>query len=127
LELIESIKTFIESNTEIDPEWKELLKPLYQSYIDKKAEKAGVGVGDGAGTTPMFNNDSSSEEPFALSATTGGTNKRTRRHRKHKVIKKCTRKHKKYNPRRKSRRIQKRKQTHKRKLGKSRKSRKSRK
>jgi hypothetical protein len=126
LNLIESIKTFIESNTEIDPEWKELLTPLYQSYIDKKAEKAGVGVGDGVGVTTFeFGNDSSSQEPFALSATAGGTNKRTRRHRKHKVMKKYTRKHKKYNPRRKSRRIQKRKQTHKYKLGKSRKSRKS--
>lgn len=127
LKLIESIKIFIETNTEIDPKWKELLTPLYQSYIDKKAEKAGVGDGVGDETTFEFGNHSSSQEPFALSATAGGTNKRTRRHRKHKVMKKCTRKHKKYNTRRKSRRIQKRKQTHKRKLGKSRKSRKSRK
>ena len=56
---------------------------------------------------------------------TGGTIKRTRRHRKRKVIKKYTRKDKKNNQRRKSRRIQKRKQTHKRKLGKLGKSRKS--
>jgi hypothetical protein len=117
LKLIKSIKIFIESNTEIDSEWKELLMPLYQSYIDKKDEKASAFV------------DSSSQELLALHISAGGTNKRTRRHRRrhgnHKVIRKYTRKNKKYNPRRKSRRIQKRKQTHKRKLGKSRKSRKS--
>ena len=126
-ELIESIKNFIESKTEIDPKWKDLLTPLYQSYTDKKAEKAGVGVGVGVGadTTSMFDNLSNQQEEMVV---TGGTNKRTRRHRKHKVMKKYTRKHKKYNPRRKSRRIQKRKQTHKRKLAKkSRKSWKSRK
>ena len=125
-ELIESIKTFIESDTEIDPEWKELLTPLYLSYIDKKAAKAEAGDGDGDGvgveTTSAFD-----KLPPVVMVNAGGTNKRTRRHRKHKVMKKYTRKHKKYNPRRKTRRIQKRKQTHKRKLGKSRKSRKSRK
>lgn len=117
LELIESIKNFIESNTEIDSEWKELLMPLYKSYIDKKDKKASAFV------------DSSSQEQLALHISAGGTNKRTRRHRRrhgnHKVIRKYTRKNKKYNPRRKSRRIRKRKQTHKRKLGKSRKLRKS--
>ena len=119
LNLIESIKTFIESNTEIDPEWQNILGPLYKSYIGKKAAKAGVGVG--VEITPAF--DNLSIQPV----TSGGTNKRTRRHRKHKVIRKYTRKNKKYSPRRKSRRIQKRKQTHKRKLGKLGKSRKSRK
>ena len=71
------------------------------------------------------------EHPRSVLVTAGGTNKRTRRHRRrhgnYKVMKKYTRKNKKYNPRRKSRRIQKRKQTHKRKSCKSRKSRKSRK
>ena len=125
-ELIESIKTFIESNTEIDHEWEELLTPLYESYIEKKAAKAGVGAGVGVETASEFSN-LPIQEPLGVSVNAGGTNKRTRRHRKHKVMKKCTRKHKKYNPRRKSRRIQKRKQTHKRKSCKSRKSRKSRK
>jgi len=64
-------------------------------------------------------------EPQTVSA--GGTIKRTRKyryrhiHKKHKVMKKYTRKYKKNNPRRKSRRIQKRN------FGKLRKSRKSRK
>ena len=67
-----------------------------------------------------------SAEPVSVSS--GGTIKRTRRHKKHKVIKKYTQKHKKNNKIQKSRRIQKRKQTHKRKLAKkSRKSRKLRK
>ena len=121
LELIESIKTFIENNTEIDPEWKDILEPLYQSYINKKSEKAEkveTGVGDGDGTTSMF--DKLSTQPEGM-VTAGGTNKRTQRHRKHKVMKKYTRKYKKYNSRRKSRRIRKRKQTYKRKSRKSRK------
>jgi hypothetical protein len=112
LELIESIKTFIESNTDIDLEWKELLTPLYRSYTYKKAEKAVVGYEN----TSMFDN----LPPLGM-VTAGGTNKRTQRHRKHKVMKKYTRKNKKYNPRRKSRRIRKRKQTYKRKSRKSRK------
>jgi hypothetical protein len=131
LNLIESIKTFIENNTDIDPEWEELLTPLYKSYIDKKAKKAAnVETGDGVKyeRKSMFDNLPPLSE---VMVTTGGTNKRTRRHRRrhgnYKVMKKYTRKNKKYNPRRKSRRIQKRKQTHKRKSCKSRKSRKSRK
>ena len=128
-ELIESIKTFIEKNTEIVPEWKELLTPLYQSYIDKKAAKAETEAETEAGVRDehksMFNILPTQRK--VIQATAGGTNKRTRRHRKHKVMKKYTRKYKKYSSRRKTRRIQKRKQTHKRKLGKSRKSRKSRK
>jgi len=65
--------------------------------------------------------------PVEVPVSTGGTIKRTQRHRyrhihkKHKVIKKYTRKYKKNNPRRKSIRIQKRNFG---KLGKSRKSRK---
>ena len=120
--LIESIKNFIESNTEIDPKWKELLTHFYQSYIYKKAKKDKVG-----NTTPTLVVDLPTQS-LPLSALAGGTTKRTRRHRKHKVIKKYTRKHKKNNKRQKSRRIQKRKKTHKRKLAKkSRKSRKLRK
>lgn len=124
LNLIESIKTFIESNTEIDPEWQNILGPLYQSYIDEKAKKAAK-VKTGVGPASMFDNLPPLSEGMAVTA--GGTNKRTQRHGNHKVMKKYTRKYKKYSSRRKSRRIQKRKQTHKRKLGKSRKSRKSRK
>jgi hypothetical protein len=114
--LIESIKNFIESNPEIDPEWKKILEPLYQSYIDKKNLSKEV--------TPVFSDYLG--EPVSVPG--GGTNKRTRRHRRrhgnYKVMKKYTRKNKKYNPRRKSRRIQKRKQTYKRKSRKLRKSRK---
>jgi hypothetical protein len=113
-ELIESIKNFIKSDTEIDPAWKKILEPLYKSYINKKFENLSKE------STPAYSYDLG--QP--VSVTAGGTNKRTRRHRKHKVMKKYTRKNKKYNPRRKSRRIQKRKQTYKRKSRKSRKSRK---
>lgn len=122
--LIESIKNFIESNTEIDPKWKELLTHFYQSYIYKKAKKDKVG-----NTTPTLVVDLPTQS-LPLSALAGGSTKRTRRHRKQKVIKKYTRKDKKNKQRRKSKHIQKRKKTHKRKLaklGKSRKSYKSRK
>lgn len=125
LNLIESIKTFIENNTDIDSEWQDILGELYTKYIDiKKLSKESK-------SASASSDDLGLGEPVGVGVTAGGTNKRTRRHRRrhgnYKVMKKYTRKNKKYNPRRKSRRIQKRKQTHKRKSRKSRKPRKSRK